>query len=209
MMKYTLEVLGWSLEAMGFTLTDEQVKQVKSVMEHNGYDALSECRDYGDFEMEGIVDDIFDPDRFHIHRLLDHGNALYRVKDEEGEVILEFTQQELGSSQPHVDEPQKASRFSLESLSLLPEDMEDGENVLLIADELKGGFAAFPFESSGEVKAQDFCISEGVLKISSGDCAFVSKHFFLGNELQEWDAMDNEGKASTVALYSKSGSVIE
>ena len=43
-MKYTLNTYGWSFEAIGKSLTDEQVLKIKEFMEENGHEKLWECR---------------------------------------------------------------------------------------------------------------------------------------------------------------------
>ena len=43
-MKYTLNCYGWSFEAIGKSLTDEQVLKIKEFMNENGHDELWQCR---------------------------------------------------------------------------------------------------------------------------------------------------------------------
>jgi hypothetical protein len=43
-MKYKLEMYGWSVEAMGHSLNDSQVKSIQDLMESNGYSELWEVR---------------------------------------------------------------------------------------------------------------------------------------------------------------------
>ena len=45
-MKYTLELYGWSVEAMGHSLNDSQVKAIQDLMQSNGYSELWEVRNY-------------------------------------------------------------------------------------------------------------------------------------------------------------------
>ena len=61
-MKYKLEMYGWEVEATGHSLTDEQVKSIQDLMETNGADELWEVRH--DIELEGIVDDLYNPDLY-------------------------------------------------------------------------------------------------------------------------------------------------
>ena len=43
-MKYKLEMYGWSVEAMGHSLNDSQVKSIQDLMESNGHSELWEVR---------------------------------------------------------------------------------------------------------------------------------------------------------------------
>ena len=79
-MKYTLEMYGWEVEATGHSLTDEQVKEIQDLMETNGVDELWEVRD--DIELEGIVDDLYNPDLYHTSRALDNNGLWFSLKDE-------------------------------------------------------------------------------------------------------------------------------
>ena len=65
-MKYKLEMYGWSVEAMGHSLNDSQVKSIQDLMESNGYSELCEVRN--DLEEVGVIDDIYSPDLFHESR---------------------------------------------------------------------------------------------------------------------------------------------
>jgi hypothetical protein len=51
-MKYKLEMYGWSVEAMGHSLNDSQVKSIQDLMESNGYSELWEVRN--DLEEVGV-----------------------------------------------------------------------------------------------------------------------------------------------------------
>ena len=53
-MKYKLEIYGWSVEAMGHSLNDSQVRAILDLMENNGYAELWEVRSV--LEEEGIID---------------------------------------------------------------------------------------------------------------------------------------------------------
>ena len=46
-MKYKLELYGWSVEAMGHSLNDSQVKAIQDLMQSNGYFIL--ILNYNDF----------------------------------------------------------------------------------------------------------------------------------------------------------------
>ena len=80
MAKYKLNVYGWEVEALGHSLTNEQVERIQELMEENGYDELWECR--FDLEDEGIIEDLYNPNLFHISKALDNGATWFRVYDE-------------------------------------------------------------------------------------------------------------------------------
>jgi hypothetical protein len=54
-MKYTLNCYGWSFEAIGKSLTDEQVLKIKEFMNENGHDELWQCRSDLDALILGMV----------------------------------------------------------------------------------------------------------------------------------------------------------
>jgi hypothetical protein len=63
MAKYKLNCYGWSLEAIGKSLTDEQVKKIEDLMKKAGYEELWEVR----HDLDELLDiDIWDGDLFHV-----------------------------------------------------------------------------------------------------------------------------------------------
>ena len=92
-MKYKLEMYGWSVEAMGHSLNDSQVKSIQDLMESNGYSELWEVRN--DLEEEGIIDDIYSPDLFHKSRGLANDALLFVVSDENNKEVLKFIAKDM------------------------------------------------------------------------------------------------------------------
>ena len=80
MAKYKLNCYGWSLEAIGKSLTDEQVKKIEDLMKKAGYEELWEVR----YDLEELLDiDIWDGDLFHHSAGMDNGTIHFEVIDEE------------------------------------------------------------------------------------------------------------------------------
>ena len=52
MAKYKLNCYGWSLEAIGKSLTDEQVKKIEDLMKKAGYEELWEVR----YDLEELLE---------------------------------------------------------------------------------------------------------------------------------------------------------
>ena len=63
MKKYKLELYGWEVEAVGHSLTDKQVKDIKSLMKKEEVEELWEVRH--DLEENEILNDWWSPDLFH------------------------------------------------------------------------------------------------------------------------------------------------
>ena len=206
MTKYKLHVYGWEVEAMGHTLTDEQVQQIKDLMEENGYDQLWECRT--DLEDLGIVDDIYNPELFHVSRALDNGSNYFRVYDENEEnVVCEFEVKDLGDFYEMLGEEEE-NKYPYEGYIAIPELIEGVDNILFIADENKGGIGQFIFESDEVPTPQDFCVLGGGIETPEGEWDIISKYFYKGQLLEVDDHLDNSGKASTMEIYTKDGDLI-
>lgn len=208
MTKYKLHVYGWEIEALGHSITNDQVQRIKALMEENGYDRVWECLD--DLEEKGILDDIYGADLFHISRALDNGTLRLQVWDEnEQNIILEFEQKDLGDFNELIgDDDFIQEKFPFEGYMTYPEDMEGVENILFIAHENKGGVAELRFESDEIPTAKDFCFLTGSVGTPESDWDFISKFFFKGQPLEFYDNLDNTGKATTVEIYTKDGDVL-
>lgn len=206
-MKYTLEFYGWEMEAIGHKLTNEQVDEIKNLMEENGYDELYECR--FDLEDEGIVDDLYNPNLFHISKPLYNDRLYAIVKDDKGNTVLEIPYEDFGDVYDNIgDDDVLEKEYPSEDYLAIPEYMDKTDNVLLIVDENKGGIFETSFESDEEPKASDFSIMGGIIETPEGDWDFVSRLFFKDKELEPEDYLDNSGKASTMEIYTINGETI-
>lgn len=206
-MKYTLEMYGWEVEATGHSLTDEQVKEIQDLMETNGVDELWEVRD--DIELEGIVDDLYNPDLYHTSRALDNNGLWFSLKDENDKEVLSFEPSDMEDIYEMLGD--SADDIPYEGYLAIPGegDNKNVNNILAIFDEFKGGIAEFEeFESDEVPTAKDFCLQHGDIATPDGDWDFISKVFYKGKELEVYDHLDNRGKASTVEIYRKDGTTI-
>ena len=208
MAKYKLNVYGWEMEAVGHTLTNEQVQSIKDLMEENGYESVSEC--IFELEDEGILDDLYSPDLFHISRALDNGRLWFQVYDENEEnVVLEFEPKDMGDYYDLIgDDDFIEENYPYEGYLAIPEDMDGVENILFVAHENKGGVVQLEFESDEVPTAKDFCFLSGDVGTPEGDWDFVSKYFYKGQLLEVYDHLDNTGKSSTAEIYTKDGDII-
>jgi hypothetical protein len=84
---------GWSVEAMGHSLNDSQVKSIQDLMESNGYGELWEVRN--DLEEVGVIDDIYSPDLFHESRGLANDALWFVVSDENNKEVLKFIAKDM------------------------------------------------------------------------------------------------------------------
>ena len=208
MAKYKLQVYGWEMEGIGHSLTDEQVDRIKELMEENGYEELHECR--FDLEDAGILDDLYGPDLFHVSRALDNGRLFFQVYDENEEnKIIEFEPKDMGSYYDLVgDDDFIEQNYPYEGHLAIPEHLDGVDNVLFIADENKGGIVELHFESDEVPTPKDFCFLNGDIGTPEGDWDFVSKYFFKNQLLEVYDHLDNTGKASTMEIYRKDGTIM-
>jgi hypothetical protein len=207
-MKYKLEMYGWSVEAMGHSLNDSQVKSIQDLMESKGYSELWEVRH--DLEEEGIIDDIYSPDLFHKSGGLANDALLFVVSDENNKEILKFISKDMGDFDEVLGDA--ADDVPYEGYLAMPGlvDSSKVNNILATFDEGKGGIAGFEtFESDTVPKPIDFCYQKGSIATPDGDWEFVSKLYFKGKELEVDEYLDNSGKASTVEIYRKSGTIIK
>ena len=206
MAKYKVEFYGWEMEAQGHSLSDEQVEQVRELMEDNGYDELWEIRS----EMEDIGIDIWgEGDLFHVSK--PHYNATFwgKVFDEDGNVVLEIDYKDLGDMYDYIGDDDKIEElYPYENYIALPEFLDGTDNVLLVVDENKGGLFECSFESDELPKSSDFSLMGGTVETPEGDWDFISRVFFKDIELEPEDYLDNYGKAATLEIYTSGGETI-
>lgn len=207
MAKYTLEVYGWEMEAVGHSLTDEQVEQIENLIDENEYDELSECR--WDLEDEGIIDDMYNPDLFHMSAPMDNGSTYFVLKDSEGNEVFNFLDKDCSDIYDNVgDDTVVDTQYPYVSYLAIPEEMEGVDNVFVIFDENKGGIWSMDFESDELPTIKDFSYQSGSVDTPDGDWDFISRIFFKNQLLEVTDHLDNRGKGATIEIYRKDGSTI-
>jgi len=207
MAKYKLEVYGWEMEAVGHSITDEQVDRIQELLDENEYDELSEAR--WDLEEEGIIEDIYNPDLFHMSAPMDNGMTHFVVRNEVGEEVLTFEDKQCGDIYDNVGEDDVIeANYPYVSHLAIPEDMDGVDNVFIIIDENKGGIYEMEFESEETPQPSDFSYQSGSVDTPDGDWDFISRIFFKNQLLEVSDHLDNRGKGATVEIYRKDGSTI-
>ena len=208
MTKYKLEMYGWEVEATGHSLTDEQVKQIQDLMETNGYSELWESRN--DLEEEGIIDDLYNPDLFHVSRGLDNSGLWFSLKDDKDNEVLRFEPSDMEDIYEMLGD--SADDIPYEGYLAIPGEgkNENIDNILVVFDENKGGICEYEmFESDELPTAKDFCVQHGDIATPDGDWDFISKVFYKGKDLEVYNHLDNRGKAATVEIYTRDGQIIK
>ena len=208
MTKYKLEMYGWEVEATGHSLTDEQVKQIQDLMETNGYSELWESRN--DLEEEGIIDDLYNPDLFHVSRGLDNSGLWFSLKDDKDNEVLRFEPSDMKDIYEMLGD--SADDIPYEGYLAIPGEgkNENIDNILVVFDENKGGICEYEMFESDEVPtAKDFCVQHGDIATPDGDWDFISKVFYKGKDLEFYNHLDNRGKAATVEIYTRDGQIIK
>ena len=191
------------MEAIGKSLTDEQVSKIKEFMNENGYENLWEAR----FELDQLLDiDIWDGELFHLSKAFDNGVMNFVIEDEEGKEVLKFDIQDVESLDNVIDDYYTHNGF--EEYSALPN--QDGpNNILLMIDENKGGLYYMNFESDDIPTPHDFTFTNGCIVTPEGDWDYIDKILFKGVELEIDDYLDNWGKSSNVEIFTSNGEVIK
>ena len=200
MAKYKLNCYGWSLEAIGKSLTDEQVKKIEDLMKKAGYEELWEVR----YDLEELLDiDIWDGDLFHVSKAFDNGTMYFTVEDDMEKQVLSFDIDQTGELDENYYEENEYVGYD----SFPKED--EPRNVYLSVDENKGGLYYMEFESEEIPKPEDFTYTTGSIETPNGDWDFIDKIFYKGEELEVVDWLDNSGKSSTLEIFTHNDRIIK
>ena len=200
MAKYKLNCYGWSLEAIGKSLTDEQVKKIEDLMKKAGYEELWEVR-YDLEELLGI--DIWDGDLFHVSKAFDNGTMYFTVEDDMEKQVLSFDIDQTGELDENYYEENEYVGYDA-----FPNETEP-RNVYLSVDENKGGLYYMEFDSEEIPKPEDFTYTTGSIETPNGDWDFIDKIFYKGEELEVVDWLDNSGKSSTLEIFTHDERIIK
>jgi hypothetical protein len=207
MAKYKLKVYGWEMEAVAHSISDEQVERIQELMYENEYEDLSETR--WELEDEGILEDFYNPDLFHMSAPMDNGSTTFEVEDESGNVVLSFTDKEVGDIYENVgDDTVIDEKYPYQSYLAIPEDMDGVDNILISFDENKGGIYEMEFESDETPTSKDFSYQSGSVDTPDGDWDYIARIFFKDQLLEVSEHLDNRGKSSTMEIYRKDGSSV-
>lgn len=201
MAKYTLNSYGWSMEAVGKSLTDEQVEQIKSKMEELGYTEFYEIR----HELDEFGIDIWDGDLFHTTRGSDNGTMFFEVVDENDNKVVEFGIEDTSDIYDMIEDFDE--KYNYTDYNGFPQE-DEPKNVYVSIDESKGGICTYEFECDEVPTAKDFATVRGSVATPDGDWDFIDKIFFKGEELEVYDWLDSYGKGSTTTIYLPNGETI-
>ena len=199
MKKYKLNSYGWSMEAIGKSLTNEEVLKTEELIKEKGSEFIWEVR----FDIDDLFEmDIWDGDLFHISKAFDNNTAYFVIEDEEGKEVLNFEIKDFAE----LDEDYYENNEFLEYDAF--GNFEENKNVYISIDENKGGMFLMEFESEEIPTEKDFTYTTGSIVTPEGDWDFIDKIFFKGQELEIVDYLDNSGKASTVKIYTHDDRII-
>jgi len=200
MAKYKLNCYGWSLEAIGKSLTDEQVKKIEDLMKKAGYEELWEVR----YDLEELLEiDIWDGDLFHVSKAFDNGTMYFTVEDDMEKQVLSFDIDQTGELDENYYEENDYNGYD----SFPNED--EPRNVYLSVDENKGGLYYMEFETDEIPNPKDFTFTTGSIETPNGDWDFIDKIFYKGEELEVVDWLDNSGKSSTLEIFTHEDRIIK
>ena len=200
MAKYKLNCYGWSLEAIGKSLTDEQVKKIEDLMKKAGYEELWEVR----YDLEELLDiDIWDGELFHVSKAFDNGTMYFTVEDDMEKQVLSFDIDQTGELDENYYEENEYVGYDA-----FPNETEP-RNVYLSVDENKGGLYYMEFDSEEIPKPEDFTYTTGSIETPNGDWDFIDKIFYKGEELEITDWLDNSGKSSTLEIFTHDDRIIK
>jgi hypothetical protein len=192
MSKYIVKTYGWSFEAIGITLTDEQVKLVKQKMEDEGYDELHELR----FELDELLDiDIWDGDLFHITKPFDNYKLQFEIEDESGNTVKEFLITDTSNPNDVYDNPVYTNIIAFPTV-------EGPKNIFFTVDENKGGIFEFEIESDEIPNEKDFSYIYGSIETPNGDWDFIDDILYKNEICNVIEYLDNTGKSSTTEIFT-------
>jgi hypothetical protein len=202
MAKYKLNCYGWSLEAIGKILTDEQVKKIEDLMKKAGYEELWEVR----HDLDELLDiDIWDGDLFHVSKAFDNGTMYFTVEDDMEKEVLAFDIDETGDLDEDYYDKNEYVNYDT-----FPKDKKlQPRNTYLSVDENKGGLYYMEFESDEVPNSKDFTFTTGCIETPNGDWDFIDKIFYKGEELEVVDWLDNSGKSSTLEIFTHDDRILK
>jgi hypothetical protein len=200
MAKYKLNCYGWSLEAIGKILTDEQVKKIEALMKKAGYEELWEVR----HDLDELLDiEIWDGDLFQVSKAFDNGTMYFTVEDDMEKEVLAFDIDETGELDENYYEENNYVGYDA-----FPKE-DEPRNVYLSVDENKGGLYYMEFETDEVPSPNDFTYTTGSIETPNGDWDFIDKVFYKGEELEIVDWLDNSGKSSTLEIFTHDDRIIK
>lgn len=191
MKRYTIEVRGWELTASAFSLNQEQIEKLKSLMEsHQGYD----LHEYYD-EIEDELDIYFNEGNlFNLSKPFFNSDTWFIITDENDKVVDTF---DIGGFSD-IEDVLDTYEFEDEYVAI-PD--EDNKGILLTTEESKGGLYYFYVESENVPKPEDFAIMPNSIDTPIGDYDLIDSFYFKGEkvEIEEW--LGGDGKSFSIDFF--------
>ena len=198
MAKYKLLVNGLGIDGSAHSLTDEEVQNVLSFKEKEGYHKLNEL--YSDLPV--ILDDYdhYETNYWVTTTALDTESLHFVLVSENDEVVWDVNVNELDLTMENFDYPEDAEDHAKE-IDGYPH--EGRENILLVYETIKGTMFGLEFESDEEPKPSDFAVTSQSMETPNYEEALISNVFFKGQELERnYDEENYRGKNLTIELFT-------
>lgn len=198
MAKYKLLVNGFGIDGSAHSLTDEEVQNILSFKEKEGYQKLNEM--YSD--LPEILDDYdhYQTNYWVTTTTLDTESLHFVLVSENDEVVWDAKIDELDKLMENFEYPEDAEDHAKE-IDAYPH--EGRENILLVYETTKGTMFGLEFESDEEPKPSDFAFTSQSMETPNYEEALISKVFFKGQELERnYDEENYRGKNLTIELFT-------
>ena len=198
MAKYKLLVNGFGIDGSAHSLTDEEVQNILSFKEKEGYQKLNEM--YSD--LPEILDDYdhYQTNYWVTTTTLDTESLHFVLVSENDEVVWDAKFDELDKLMENFEYPEDAEDHAKE-IDAYPH--EGRENILLVYETTKGTMFGLEFESDEEPKPSDFAVTSQSMETPNYEEALISKVFFKGQELERnYDEENYRGKNLTIELFT-------
>ena len=198
MAKYKLLVNGLGIDGSAHSLTDEEVQNILSFKEKEGYQKLNEM--YSD--LPEILDDYdhYETNYWVTTTALDTESLHFVLVSENDEVVWDAKIKELDLTMENFEYSEDAEDHTKE-IDAYP--YEGRENILLVYETIKGTMFALEFESEEDPKPSDFAVTSQSMETPNYEEALISKVFFKGQELERnYDEENYRGKNLTIELFT-------
>ena len=198
MAKYKLLVNGLGIDGSAHSLTDEEVRNILSFKEKEGYHKLDEM--YSDLPVILNDYDHYETNYWVTTTALDTESLHFVLVSENDEVVWDVNVNDLDLTMENFDYPEDAEDHAKE-IDGYPH--EGRENILLVYETIKGTMFGLEFESDEEPKPSDFAVTSQSMETPNYEEALISKVFFKGQELERnYDEENYRGKNLTIELFT-------
>jgi hypothetical protein len=196
--KYKLLVNGLGLDGPAHVLTDDEVQNILSFKEKEGYQKLYEM--YSD--LPEILDDYdhYETNYWVTTTALDTESLHFVLVSENDEVVWDAKFKELDFLMENFEYSEDAEDHAKE-IDAYPH--EGRENILLVYETIKGTMFGLDFESDEEPKPSDFAVTSQSMETPNYEETLISKVFFKGQELERnYDEETYRVKNLTIELFT-------